>query len=75
MLAEICGCLTRVEVKGEGCNFHSGESSTEDKVPDSESKLFDGDALGQIPRLIHVAASPYRYVVGEELEWDHFEQG
>ena len=32
-------------------------------------------ALGQIPRLVDVAASADGYVVGEELEGDYFEDG
>src|SRR5438552_10726607 len=30
--------------------------------------LSDRDALGEVPRLVHVAAEPHRDVVGEELE-------
>ncbi len=37
--------------------------------------LFHRDALGQVPRLIDVAASADGYVVGEELEGDYFQDG
>lgn len=30
--------------------------------------LFDGHGLGQIARLIHIAATPYGDVVGQELQ-------
>lgn len=31
--------------------------------------------LRQIPRLVNIAASADRYVVGEKLEWHDFEDG
>ncbi len=37
--------------------------------------LLDRDALGEISRLIHIAAAPYCYVIGEQLQRNHFEQG
>src|SRR5882672_2659817 len=37
--------------------------------------LLDGDALREVPRLVHVAAEPHRDVVGEELERNHRDQG
>jgi len=33
-------------------------------------RLFDGDALGQIPRLIHVRAFEISHVVGQKLKGD-----
>lgn len=37
--------------------------------------LLDGDALGEVARLVDVAASADGDVVGEELEGDDFEDG
>ena len=31
------------------------------------------DTLGQVSGLVYVAAPPYGYVVGEELEGDYFQ--
>ena len=36
--------------------------------------LFDGDALGQVARLVHIAALPDGDVVGQELERDDKKQ-
>ena len=33
--------------------------------------LFDGDALGEVAGLVHVAPFSHRDVVGQELEGDH----
>ena len=38
-------------------------------------KLLDCHALGEVSRLVYVAASSYGYVVGEELEGDDLEDG
>ena len=35
--------------------------------------LLDGDGFRQIPRLVYVATAPHGDVVGEQLEWDDFE--
>lgn len=37
-------------------------------------RSFDRDALGQIARLIHVAASPVGDFVGEQLRWNSVQQ-
>src|SRR3990172_3316754 len=38
-------------------------------------RLLDGDGLGEVPRLVHVAAEPHRHVVGQQLERDGHEDG
>jgi hypothetical protein len=38
----------------------------------SKHLLFHGDTLRQVSGLVYVAAAPYGYVVGEELEGDYF---
>jgi hypothetical protein len=37
------------------------------------NSLFHGHAFGKVSGLVHVAASSYGYVIGEELEGDYFE--
>ena len=39
------------------------------------SRLFDGDGLGEVARLIHVAAAADGDVVGEQLQRNDFENG
>jgi len=34
----------------------------------SVNLLFDGDALGQIPGLVHITSAQHRNVIGDELE-------
>src|SRR3972149_4689215 len=37
--------------------------------------LFHRDGLGQVARLVHVAAAPHRHVVGEQLQGDRGQDG
>ena len=36
--------------------------------------LFDSHGLGQVARLIHIAAAPHRDVIRQQLQRNHFDQ-
>ena len=38
--------------------------------PFSTSYLFDRDAFGQVPRLIHIRAAQHRNMIRQELQWN-----
>src|SRR5215510_14510672 len=38
-------------------------------------RSLDGDALGEVPRLVDVAAAPHGDVIGQELHGDHRDEG
>ncbi len=58
----------------EGIQSFAARLDGECSIGELQIRLFYGDALSQVPRLIDVAAPAYSNVIGKQLQRNHLEQ-
>src|SRR5271156_3970578 len=61
-----------LEKRANGRMVAQSDGSTEKRTP--PRGLLDGDGFCEVARLIHVAAPPHRYVIGQQLQRDYFQE-